>query len=162
MREAFAEERAAAARRASPRRGRGLADRTAACTSSGARRRSLPRGWQQLAAGAAANAGSDARGARDWVGRVSIAEARARAAARGDWRIAHAPDWPDDERDARSRLAGDDVGAMPPQFVADAALARGLEDRRRRGNVVDGTLAGLVADRAEIGAQPAEAPGGRA
>ena len=42
--------------------------------------------------------------------------------------------------------------AMAPTFVADAAIVAGLRIAAA-GNVIDGTLAGLVSDRSEVGAQ---------
>ena len=92
--------------------------------------------WQQRAAREA------------WVDRV-VAEARA-VLPRGSWRIAHAPGLTDDERNATAASLND-ICATPPQFVADAALRAGLKISTA-GNVIDAALAGLVADRVEIGA----------
>lgn len=83
-----------------------------------------------------------------WVGRA-VAEAR-RALPAGAWSIVHAPGWPADERDAWIASLAKDPGAAP-SFMADDALRAGLK-LSAGGNVVDGTLAGLIADRAEIGA----------
>jgi hypothetical protein len=85
---------------------------------------------------------------KQWVNGV-VAEARA-VLPRGPWRIEHAPGLTDDERDAIAASLAD-VCATPPTFVADAALRAGLKITAA-GNVVDAALAGLVADRVEIGA----------
>lgn len=81
-----------------------------------------------------------------WVDRVA-AEARALLAG-GAWRIVHAPDWPESERDAfAAELAA--TGAVP-ELVADPRVRAGLKIAAG-GNVIDGTQQGLLADRSEIG-----------
>ena len=67
------------------------------------------------------------------------------------WRIAYAPGWPDDEREALGSALTTSL-ASPPEFVVDDAARAGLKISAG-GNVIDGTLAGLTADRAEIGAR---------
>jgi hypothetical protein len=81
-----------------------------------------------------------------WAGQV-LASARARM-QRGPWRIVHAPDWPAVERQALAQAIASESGAEP-QFEADAAIVAGLKVAAD-GNVIDGTLAGLLADRAEF------------
>ncbi|MEO8676091.1 MAG: hypothetical protein ABI569_10955 [Casimicrobiaceae bacterium] len=89
------------------------------------------------------------RAARDaWVEGV-VAEARA-VLPHGAWRIAHAPGLTDDERIATANLLGEFCDT-PPEFLADAGLRAGMKIAAA-GNVVDATLAGLVADRVAIGA----------
>ncbi len=66
------------------------------------------------------------------------------------WRIAHAPDWPAPERDALGRELAATLGTSPV-FVPDPRIRAGLKIAAN-GNIVDGTLEGLLADRAEIGA----------
>jgi hypothetical protein len=66
----------------------------------------------------------------------------------GAWRIVHAPDWPAAEQQALAQRIADATGATP-RFEADAAIAAGLKVVAD-GNVVDGTIAGLLADRAEL------------
>lgn len=63
------------------------------------------------------------------------------------WQIAHGPDWPEAERQA---LAARWTPA--PRFVLEPRIAAGLRVLAG-GNVVDATLAGLLADRDEIGAR---------
>lgn len=92
--------------------------------------------WQQRAARNA------------WVERV-VAEARAHL-PRVAWRIVHAPGLTNDERNALVASLAEICGA-PPELVADDALRAGMKIAAA-GNVVDATLAGLVADRVEIGA----------
>jgi hypothetical protein len=93
--------------------------------------------WQQRSARAA------------WTAEL-LAYARARLQP-GAWRIAHAPDWPADERDAvRASLLAD--ARVEPRFEADASIAAGLKVVDGT-NVVDGTLAGLLADRAGVEAR---------
>jgi len=85
---------------------------------------------------------------KQWVNGV-VAEARA-VLPREPWRIEHAAGLTDDERDAIAASLAD-VCATPPEFVANAALRAGMKITAA-GNVVDAALAGLVADRVEIGA----------
>ena len=84
---------------------------------------------------------------RAWVAAV-IDNARKSLPAMG-WRVAHAPDWPAAERDA---VAGELAGApgLACAFDADERIQAGLKISAG-GNVVDGTLGGLLADRAEVG-----------
>ena len=89
------------------------------------------------------------RARQAWVVRV-LAEARA-ALPDGAWQIVHAESWPQDERARWSAELGKDLAAEP-RFSADAAIRAGLRVSAG-GNVIDGTLSGLLADRAEIGAQ---------
>jgi hypothetical protein len=84
-----------------------------------------------------------------WVSQV-LASARARL-RRGPWRIAHALDWPPEERQALARTLVAQAGA-PPMFEADSAISAGLRISAD-GNVIDGTLGGLLADRAEFEAR---------
>jgi len=80
-----------------------------------------------------------------WVAQVLAA---ARDSMPGtNWRVLHAPDWPAAERQAT--LATLDPGT---QFEADPALTAGLRVVAA-GNVIDGTLAGLLAERAEFEAR---------
>lgn len=78
--------------------------------------------------------------------------AQALAAARthlppGGWRILHAPDWPTAEQQALAVETG-----AAPQFEADARIAAGLKIVAG-GNVIDGTLDGLLADRSSLEAR---------
>jgi hypothetical protein len=93
--------------------------------------------WQQGSARAA------------WVAQL-LAYARARLQP-GSWRIAHAPDWPADEREGvRASLAAD--ARVEARFESDATIAAGLKVVDGT-NVVDGTLAGMLADRADVEAR---------
>jgi hypothetical protein len=84
-----------------------------------------------------------------WVGQV-LAAAQARM-PRGAWRIVHAPAWPAAERQALAeRLAAE--SGVAPRFEADPSIDAGLKIACD-GNVVDGTLDGLLADRAELEAR---------
>jgi len=84
-----------------------------------------------------------------WVNQV-LASAQARM-PRGPWRIVHAPDWPAAEREALAqRLAA--ASGVTPRFEADTAIDAGLKIVCE-GNVIDGTLDGLLADRAELEAR---------
>ena len=93
--------------------------------------------WQQPASRAA------------WVAHV-LASVRQRM-PRGVWRVVHAPDWPAAEQQALAKAVMEESGA-PPRFEADAAIGAGLKVVAE-GNVIDGTLAGLLADRAEFEAR---------
>lgn len=74
-----------------------------------------------------------------------------RVLPRTQWRIHHCPDWPAVEQQAIGARISRDLEAAAT-FVADAHIAAGLRIAAG-GNVVDGTLVGLIADRVEVGAQ---------
>ena len=146
IRAAFDEERArrderVAAARANlqTRRRLALQRRAAALLAEGWRQlpEALVRRWQQAATRAA------------WVADV-VAGARERLPPAG-WRIIHAPGWPDAEREALARELAAALDAAP-ELVPDADARAGLRIAAA-GNVVDGTLNGLTADRAEVGAR---------
>ncbi len=108
----------------------------------------LDLGWQRLP-DALRERWRDARCRSLWTDAV-VADAK-RLLPGGNWRIVHAPDWPEAERQAlAARLARD--GDVQPEFVADAGIGAGLRIVAG-GNVVDGTLTGIVADRDDIGAR---------
>ncbi|CAG1001408.1 hypothetical protein BURK1_02888 [Burkholderiales bacterium] len=145
MRTAFAEERSRMdARVAAARANLDTRRRAAANAFAGAL---IAAGVERLPA-ALDGRWADAPARRAWVD-DAIRQARA-LLPRGAWRIAHAPGWPQDERDALaadlSRTHGTSVAfAEEPALGAGLAIASG-------GNVVDGTRAGLTSDRDEIGA----------
>jgi len=86
---------------------------------------------------------------RRWVAAV-VAGARTSLPLTA-WRVIHAPDWPAAEREAiRAELAAARGGEC--LFDEDARLRAGLRICAN-GNVVDGTLDGLLADRPGIGSQ---------
>lgn len=86
---------------------------------------------------------------RAWVDRV-VADAR-RLLPAGAWQVVHAPDWPAAERQAvLQALAG--TGHPVPGCTPDAAITAGIKITAT-GNVVDGTLAGLLSDRADFEAR---------
>lgn len=70
---------------------------------------------------------------------------------RTQWRIVHGPDWPVEERQALLARVAPDLEAVP-SCDEDAGIVAGLRIAAG-GNVVDGTLAGLLEDRALVGAQ---------
>lgn len=83
-----------------------------------------------------------------WISRV-VDEARA-AVGISPWRITHAA-MPENERERIAcRLARD--GVASPEWVFDGAIRAGLKVAAA-GNVIDGTLEGLLTDRADIGAR---------
>lgn len=85
----------------------------------------------------------------DWVARV-LSAAAARM-PRDAWRIVHAPDWPEAERQGQTSAAR--IGtAEALHFEPDDTVVAGLKVTAE-GNVIDGTLAGLLADRADFEAQ---------
>ena len=103
--------------------------------------------WQQLPAALQARWAQPAARAA-WVAHV-LATAHARLPAAG-WRIVHTPDWPADGlATAADTLARGGHGDAT--FDADATLSAGLKVRAA-GNLIDGSLHGLLADRAEIDA----------
>ncbi len=84
-----------------------------------------------------------------WVAKV-VATARAHLPP-GDWGIVHAPDWPvDEQQTTASSLTASAVGA--PWLKADAAIRAGIKIVSG-GNVIDGTLTGLLTDRGEFESQ---------
>jgi hypothetical protein len=146
MRAAFVEERArrderVAAARANlqTRRRLALQRRAAALLALGWSRLpdELSRRWRA----------PDAR--RTWVANA-VASAR-EILPRAGWRITHAPDWPDAERDAVARELTAALDAAP-EFIVNPGVGSGLRIAAG-GNVVDCTLHGLTADRADVGAQ---------
>jgi len=144
MREAFREERARrveriAAARANLQTRQRLGDqqRAAAFLAAGWRQLddALLRRWREPAA------------RRTWV--ASVTADAGRLLPRATWRITHAPDWPAAERDG---VAAALAPALAPSFNPDAGVRAGLRIAAL-GNVIDGTIDGLLADRAEIGAR---------
>lgn len=103
--------------------------------------------WQQLPEELAA-LWRDPGARAAWAARaMADAQAHLPAAAGSPWRIVHAPDWPAAEREALA-TASDGHGAAL-RFEADPSVRAGLKIVAG-GNVVDGTLDGLLADRADI------------
>jgi multidrug efflux pump subunit AcrA (membrane-fusion protein) len=142
MREAFAEQRAlhrdrlaAAQARLATERRLHEQQRTAALLQRARQRLpdELLRLWLESASRAA------------WVATV-IAAARVRM-PHGPWRIVHAPDWPLAEQQALARGWAGLNGA--PAFEPDAKISAGLKVAAA-GNLIDGTLDGMVADRSEL------------
>jgi hypothetical protein len=84
-----------------------------------------------------------------WV-RAVLAAARLRL-AEGPWHIAHAADWPEEERD-RLVLNSGTVPTPPPRFEADPGIVAGLKIMSNR-NVLDGTIEGLLSDPADFEAR---------
>jgi len=104
--------------------------------------------WQQLPGELRARwQQPEARAA--WVAHV-VASAAERLPRRA-WRIVHAPGWPAEEQQALAQGLAAELGTAP-QFEADKAIAAGLKIVVD-GNVIDGTLAGLLADRSTFDAQ---------
>jgi hypothetical protein len=93
--------------------------------------------WQQPASRAA------------WVAHV-LASARTRM-PRGTWHLVHAPTWPAEEQQSLAQLLVAESGAAPI-FDADTTITAGLKVLAN-GNAIDGTLAGLLADRPAIEAR---------
>ena len=89
------------------------------------------------------------RGRAAWAAHV-LASAQTRMPS-GTWRILHAPDWPLEER---NKLAAElnQGQAAAPVFEPDARIQAGLKVAAG-GNVIDGTLDGLLADRSALEAR---------
>jgi hypothetical protein len=108
--------------------------------------------WRQLPS-ALVSRWNDSASRREWV--ASVLEPARELLGRADCRIAHAPGWPEEERQevtsafAACGIAGIGFEECPGERAGLAV--------RADGNVVDGTLAGLLADRAAIGARLTEA-----
>jgi hypothetical protein len=146
MREVFAEERrrahgslAAAQAKLSTRRRLHDQQRTAAL---------LALAWQRLP-DALCLRWRDGALRRLWI--EAIVAAALKVLPRTQWRIAHGPDWPVEERQALLAGLAPDLG-VAPACDEDAGIVAGL--RIAAGdNIVDGTLDGLVEDRTQVGAQ---------
>ena len=146
MREAFSEQR----RRAHDRV-------VAARAKLGTRRRLhdqqravmlLDLGWQRLPDALRARWRHQSM-RRAWID--AVVAAALRVLPHVSWRVAHDPGWPADEQQGvAERIASELAGA--PSFVADARIEAGLRIAAG-GNVIDATLGGLLADRAEVGAK---------
>lgn len=91
----------------------------------------------------------DARERRSWVQGV-LDQAR-RLLPKGVWTLRHAPGWPEPERQALARALTEELGSTP-RLVADGAVSAGLRIEAS-GAVLDGTLEGLLKDRARIEAR---------
>lgn len=77
---------------------------------------------------------------------IELALARARSTLpRSEWQIAFGPNGPEDERQRLAQQLG-----TAPRFTLDERIDAGLRIAAA-GNVIDATLAGLLADRDEIG-----------
>jgi hypothetical protein len=108
----------------------------------------LDEAWGRLPAAIEAR-WRDSGGRRQWTRQI-LDGARSEL-ERGDCSLRYAPGWPDDERDAAiAELAA--AGFPVVTCTQDSAMRAGLQVRSR-GNVLDGTLAGLLADRNAIGAR---------
>jgi hypothetical protein len=117
-------------------------------------RERLDEAWRALP-GALAARWADSAGREQWTGHMRASALD--ALGKGPWRIDHAPGWPQAEREAFAReLAAHGPG--PVEFAQSSALAAGLVVRAG-GNVVDGSLAGLLADRDALDARLADALG---
>ncbi len=146
MRTAFAEERervaariAAALANLETRRRIARQQRAAAL---------LAAAWERLPAALSAR-WHDARGRRGWAD--SVVAGAQRALPHSRWQITHAPGWPVAERDTLAEELRATLGAAV-SFIEDPRVGCGLRIAADH-NVVDGTQEGLLADRAEIGAQ---------
>lgn len=142
LREALAEER----RRLREKMGAAEAELATARRGATQKRSSefLARAWKELP-GALLERWNHPESRALWAEHVL---AVARESLPGtNWAVAHAPGWPESETAAlAARLAPD------PVFAPDATIRAGLKVRAA-GNLVDGTLEGLLADRDGIGAR---------
>lgn len=82
-----------------------------------------------------------------WIA-LALASARERL-PRAAWTLQHGPGWPADEREALAARLGAELGHAP-RLVEEQRVVAGLRIAGGS-NVVDTTLAGLLADRDEIG-----------
>lgn len=104
----------------------------------------LARGFERLESALRAR-WSEASGRAEWATHV-MGLARSTLGP-GDWRIESAPGWSDAERAALDAIAPASIA-----WVEDATLGAGLRIRAG-GNVIDATLAALLADRDAVGAR---------
>jgi hypothetical protein len=108
----------------------------------------LDLGWRRLPEALRGRWLAD-RTRRAWID--AVVALAARVLPRAPWRITHEPGWPLEERRTVGERIASEVG-VAPAFVADPGIAAGITIRTS-GNVIDGTLEGLLADRAEVGAK---------
>ncbi len=146
MRTAFEEERKRAAERLAAARAK-LAThrrhaeqrRAAALLEAGLARlpATLERRWRAAATRAA------------WIDAIALRACE--VLPRSGWRIAHPVTWPaSEQRTLAARVSA--VTGTAPDFLPDARISAGLRVTAA-GIVVDGTLAGLTADRSVVGAR---------
>lgn len=146
MREAFAEERErsrerVAAAQATYQTRRRLHEQRRAT-------KMLALGWQRLPAALLAR-WNDPASRQTWVD--AILTMAQHVLPRSSWRIAHGPDWPiAEQQNVSARVAA--ALDLAPTLVAETEIHAGLKITAG-GNVVDGTLAGLLDDSVEVGAQ---------
>jgi hypothetical protein len=143
MREAFVEQRtlhreriAAAMARLATQRRLHEQQRTAAL---------LHRAWERLP-GELLQRWRDPAARVAWVAKV-IAAAKTRM-PRGPWHIVHAPDWPAAEQQALQSVLLHEPGRAAV-FEPDTRIRAGLKVAAA-GNLIDGTLGGLLGDRSEL------------
>jgi hypothetical protein len=108
----------------------------------------LAAGWRQLPEALVARWHDAARRAA-WI--ATILDAARAALPRGTWRITHPAGWDAAERDALAATLTGELGTAPRMIASD--LVRAGLSIAADGNVVDGTLDGLLGDRREIGAR---------
>jgi len=108
----------------------------------------LAAAWERLPA-ALLSRWHDARDRCAWA--ESVAAGARRALPHAAWQISHAPGWPAVERDALAEALRAEPG-ISISFAEDSRVPCGLRIAANH-NVVDGTQEGLLADRADIGAQ---------
>jgi len=82
---------------------------------------------------------------------ATVLTAAAAVLPHGRWRIAHPDLWAGREQEAFARAVAAQTGTAP-EFVPDAGLAAGVKVLAGV-NVIDGTVAGLLADSAAVGAR---------
>ena len=111
-------------------------------------RRCCSLGWQRLP-DALRKRWEDGDTRRIWID-ATVAMA-VRVLPRSQWRIAHGPEMPAAEQKALCARVLSILDA-PPTFVVDAGIVAGLRIDAG-GNVLDGTMAGLISDSVEVGAQ---------
>jgi len=146
VRKAFAEARerrdariAAASANLQTRRRLAQQQRTQALLAAGLAQLpgALLRRWQDPAA------------RKTWV--ASVATDAVAVLPRASWRVYHPADWPLAELEAFAAAVAAQVGAAP-QCIPDPRIRGGLKIVAD-GNVVDGTLDGILADRDETGSR---------
>lgn len=105
----------------------------------------LDAAWQRLPALLAQRWQAPETRAR-WIAR--LLDAARESFPSGAWTVVHGADFTATDRSLASRLAEQSGARL--EFVSDPALAAGLK-LRAGGNLIDGSAAGLLADRALVG-----------
>jgi len=147
MRAAIAQERARARDKITSTRARLLTQRRQ--RQQRIDRSLVAQGWVALGE-ALADRWRDAEQRRAWIAAL-VRQANSLLPA-SDWRVEHAPGWNPEEMLSIDRESSSSARAQAPTFVEDATIEAGVRIRVD-GTCLDGTIGGLLANRAAVEAE---------